>query len=52
MYKELDDKQVIVLAIDYVKMNQCIPQELKHRLEELGILQAIDIRGKYEEDTD
>lgn len=41
MYKELGDKQVIDLAIDFVKTEQEMPGQLKVRLKQMGLYQVI-----------
>jgi len=49
-YGELSSERLINIAIDFIKVNQPLPVDIKDKLSELGLLSIIDIRGEYDEE--
>ena len=49
-YTTLSNTALINLAIDYVKISQVLPAEVRTRLAELNLLQIIDPEGITDED--
>lgn len=52
MYNTLSTEELIILTIDFVKVGQVLPSELKSRLVELELLEILDPTGATNEDMD
>ena len=51
-YNDLSITQLINLAIDFVKTEQPLPEEIRIRLHDLNLLTILDPQGVLNEDTD
>lgn len=51
-YRQLSTERLINLAIDFVKVSQPLPEELKTIITELGLLQVLYPKGVTDEATD
>lgn len=49
-YRNLDTEALIHLAIDFVKVGQALPVELRDLLEELELLELLDPKGATDEE--